>query len=419
METHPFPSESPKRLRRGILWLTTRLCVLLLSATFLLSGFVKAVDPMGMCIKLAAYCGAWGAHLPDNALPLQLSTAALAMVEVALGIYLLLGIRRKVTTISVLLFMSAMTGVTIYIYVCDPVPDCGCFGDALILTHGQTLLKNILLLAAATFLAFNPQRIMRLISERHQWITSTWTIIYTLGVTLYSFHYLPVVDFVAFSRGANLRAAWTNPESEESHTDLATFFVTDMQGTPMTDSLLLSNGYTLLLTLPDEASADDGCNDRINDLADYCHDHAMAFYGLIAEEQQSRIADWEDRTGATYPFLLGESSQIKSLVRSNPGLLLLHNGEIAAKWSNNDLPVVTDALRPDALQQTGRNADGLLHLLLAFTLPLVVIMSADAVWVARKLMRRKALRKRIIMRRAAEDKEGSEEHKENKASSIN
>lgn len=396
MEEHSTPTQRHRKFRQSLLWLVTRLSVLLLSATFLLSGFVKAVDPMGMCIKLGAYCGAWGLSLPDNALPLQLTTAALAMVEVAMGIYLLLGIRRKLTTIAVLIFMTIMSALTVYIYIYNPVADCGCFGDAIRLTHSQTLLKNIVLLAAATFLAFHPQHIVRLISERNQWITSTWTIIYTLGVTLYSFHYLPVVDFTAFSRGANLRAAWTDPASEESHTDLASFFATGTDGTLMTDSLLLSNGYNLLLTLPDERTADDGCNDRINDLADYCHDHHIAFYGLIAEEQQHLVADWEDRTGATYPFLLGESSQIKTLVRSNPGLLLLHDGRLAAKWSNNDLPVVTASLRPTDLLQTQRNTDGLLRLLLAFLVPLALVIAADALWVGSKFRKRKAIKKRIL-----------------------
>ncbi len=384
-----------RKWHNATLWLLTRLAVLLLAATFLFSGFTKAVDPMGMCIKLNAYCQAFGLHLADNALPLQLATVALAMLETAMGIFLLLGIRRKLTTLCVCIFMGCMTVVTTYIYIYAPVPDCGCFGDVLVLTNGQTLGKNVVLLAAATFLAFRPQGILRLISERNQWLTSTWTILYVLGVALYSFHNLPVVEFTPYRVGSNLRAAYTDPTSAESHTELASFYVADEAGNVMTDSLALDSGMTLLLTIPDEPSADDGCNDRINDLADYCHDHGIPFYGLIAEEQQDNIERWADRTGASYPFLLGESSQVKALVRSNPGLLLLHDGIIAAKWSNNRLPEVSAGFLPAGWAQHGDAPHGLLRLLLAFILPLGLIILLDSLWVGSKLRQRRQIRKKI------------------------
>lgn len=382
--------------RDAALWGLTRLSVLLLSATFLFSGFTKAIDPMGMCIKLNAYCHALGLHLADNALPLQFATVALAMLETALGIFLLLGIRRKLTTISALGFMLCMTALTTYLYIYAPVADCGCFGDVVVLTHGQTLAKNVVLLCAATFLAFRPQGILRLISERNQWLTSTWSVLYVMGVALYSFHYLPVVEFTPYRVGANVRAALTDPTSAESHTELATFYVADEAGNVLTDSLVADSGMTLLLTLPDEASADDGCNDRINDLADYCHDRGIPLYGLIAEEEGDRIENWVDRTGATYPFLMGESAQIKALVRSNPGLLLLHDGRIAAKWSNNQLPDVSaETAQPAQWVQPAGARRGLVRLLLAFVVPLSLIILADRLWVGSKLYKRRQIRKRI------------------------
>ena len=122
------------------------LCRLALAVTFIFSGFVKAIDPLGMLYKLNAYFVHWGFTFDDDSLLLKFIVTSLATVEFLSGIYLLLGIRRRSTSYLVLFFMLGMTMLTTYVYAYNPVPDCGCFGEAVEISNGATLIKNILLL---------------------------------------------------------------------------------------------------------------------------------------------------------------------------------------------------------------------------------------------------------------------------------
>ena len=123
----------------------TNLCRLLVSITFILSGFVKAVDPVGTQYKIQDYAAAVGF---DNMVPdwvTLASSVVLSGTEFVLGILLLFAIRRRLVTRLTLLFIIAMTAITVWLYIANPVSDCGCFGDAIRLTNGETLLKNIIL----------------------------------------------------------------------------------------------------------------------------------------------------------------------------------------------------------------------------------------------------------------------------------
>jgi len=276
-----------------------------------------------MALKINAYFAHWGWQMADDALLLKALVVLLSTLEFALGIYLLLGIRRRMTAIATMLFMVAMTAVSVYVYAFNPVADCGCFGTALALTGGETLLKNIVLLAATAVVLFGRRYMLRLISERNQWITSLYALAYIVALNLYAFHYLPPIDFSPFSIDTDIRTAYYSPTSGTSPS-IINFSAATMDGEDRSDSLLLQNGYTFLLTLPAPTEADDGCNDRINDLFDACRDAHAAFYALVPySAMQDDVDSWTDRTGASYPFLQTDGDQLKTMVRSNPGLLLL------------------------------------------------------------------------------------------------
>ena len=347
---------------------------IVLSSTLLFSGFVKALDPLGMCIKLNAYLAYFGIALPDSSLWLQLSTAALTLLEFTLGLNLLLGIRRRLSTMITLGFIVAMTTLTLWIYIANPVTDCGCFGEALKLTNGQTLAKNIILLIPSAWLACHPLTLPRLMPERSQWMANIYAALFLVGLIAYTSHRLPLVEMTDYRIGSSLREALFNPQSEESHTDMANFILCSPEGEMLQDSILMADGYTFLVTLPDEDEADDGCNNLLNDLYDL--HPAISFYGIIAEENKEKAADWVDRTGAAYPILSGESTQIKAMVRSNPGLMLLHDGRIVAKWSHNNLPALPEEGIPNLAEYEQRDTSlaSLIKLLLWLCLPLTAIV---------------------------------------------
>ena len=390
------------KLQDITLIVVTTVCRFLLALTFLFSGFVKAVDPMGMFHKLAAYFAHWDIAVADDSLLLRIFVVLLAVIEFTLGVYIFLGIRKKLTTICTLLFMLGMTLLTVYIYLYNPVPDCGCFGDAVQLTNGETLAKNIVLLVCAVLLYFQRERLYRLVSERNQWTIALYSKIYIIILGIQSFHYLPVIDFTPYKCGLDLRAGYYQPDEHTAEEILTLAFFNEDESEDMTDSVLQDTGNVFLLTLPQVRTADDGCNDRINDLYDECKDLGYAFYGVVSHDaDQKALEAWVDQTGAAYPFLKCDDVQLKAMVRSNPGLFLLRDGVLIKKWSNNNLPdmeefkrITTKAGAEEALRGAS-DSRNVLRLLLYFAIPLVVIIIGDRLWIGCKFYRHHNFKKRL------------------------
>ena len=150
-------------MKRSINTIIVNICRLVLAAVFIFSGYVKAIDPLGTQYKLHDYAEAAGmsALAPDW---LTLSgSVVLSAVEFCLGIFLLFAIQRRLVSRLTLFFIAVMTFVTLWLYIANPIEDCGCFGDALKLTNGQTLLKNLLLLACAVVVAWWPLKMVRFV----------------------------------------------------------------------------------------------------------------------------------------------------------------------------------------------------------------------------------------------------------------
>ncbi len=367
---------------------------MLLAFTLVVSGFVKAVDPMGMYYKLNAYFLHWGLAFGDNSVIVDGLVVLLATIEFVLGIYLLLGIRRRFTTTAILVFMSAMTLMTGYIYVCEPVADCGCFGDAIVLSNGETLLKNVVLLLAAGAVFRKRRLLFRLISERNQWLTSLYAWIYAIALSLYSFHYLPLLEFTPFKEGMDLRKAYYEPK-EDTPVALLNFSLESNEGS-LTDSVLHNSDATFLLILPDLKSADDGTNDRINDIYDVCRDSSYAFYGVTSfTADSSDVSRWKDRTGALYPILRADVDQLRSMVRSNPGLLLLEDGKIVKKWSHNDLPRLEGEDKWVAEEKAFLAGWSFLRLVFWFVVPLLLVILVDGLWIGSKFYKHHIFKKHL------------------------
>lgn len=412
---------------------------LILAVVFLFSGYVKGADPTGMAYKVEAYFQHW--HLPftEASLVVQGCVVLLAAVEFVIGLYLLLGIRRRLTSLAIFLFMTVMAALTVYIYIYDPVADCGCFGDAVKLTNGETLVKNLVLWPMALLVFRFNGSVARFISERNQWVISIYAWVYIFILALHSFHYLPAVDFTAYKVGTDLRKAmqaeveteliyerqgkrraftadslpdegWTFIDSRTTVVKPAAvndFFLLDDEGADLASAMLEDTSYTFLLTIPVAATADDGNNDRINDLYDFALDNGYAFYGATAATP-AEIETWRDKTGASYVILNADRDMLRSAVRSNPGMLLLHDGKIVAKWSNNNLPERLETWQPVQGEREQMQAGGLplyVRQLLWFLVPLLVVMCADSLWVAskyykryrhKKLLKQKQMRKKIV-----------------------
>ncbi|MBR2776933.1 MAG: DoxX family membrane protein, partial [Prevotella sp.] len=374
--------------------LAVNIARLVLAVAFILSGFVKAVDPLGTQYKIHDYLGAMGlgSMMPDF---MTLSAAVLlSAVEFIFGICLLFAIRRRLVSKLVLALLVVMTLLTLWLALANPISDCGCFGDAIVLTNWQTFWKNIVLLACAVIVWKHPLEMPRLIGEPSQWIVMNYSGVFILLViAARSLYTLPQFDFRPYHIGTNLREGWQRMMDGEDSPYAEFFMELTDEGEDITQQVLDDEGYTFLLVSPHLEQADDSQLDELNQLYEYSLDNSYPFYCLTASSEQG-ISHWRDITGAEYPFCFTDETTLKTVIRSNPGLLLLHDGTIIRKWSHNDLPgeeELTGKLEDSELGQLPIEtvASKILWILTWFVLPLVLLTLADRLWAWSNWLRKK------------------------------
>jgi len=348
----------------------------IVAAVFIFSGFVKAIDPMGTVYKLGDYAVAFGLSgvIPEGML--IIATMLLCVFEFCVGICLFFTIRRRTVLIAALVFITLMTPLTLYLALTNPISDCGCFGEALQITNWQTFWKNVVLLALIIPIVINNHLLVRLIHENTQWILSGFAFVSLVLFMISNLRHLPLYDFRPYHVGANIEASMEIPDNApqpcyettfilekdgeqrefgiDNYPDSTWTFVTshtvmtdkgyvppihdfaliDEDGNDIT-SELFEPGWAMLLVMNELHHEE--MLDVINDLYDYAVINGYPFYALTSATSAD-IAQWREHTGASYPFCLLDDITLKTIIRSNPGLVLVHDGTITAKWSRRDLP---------------------------------------------------------------------------------
>lgn len=406
-------------------------CRFLLAAVFIFSGFVKAVDPLGSFYKIQDYLTAFGmaSWFPDY---LQLLFAiVLSALEFSVGVFLFFGIKRKFATTMSLLLMIVMTPLTLYLALADPVSDCGCFGDAWVLTNWETFGKNVVLFVAAMSAFRGGKLIGRFITAKVAWMVSMYTFLFVFTLSFYCLSNLPILDFRPYRIGQNIKKNMEIPEGEkpdvlegrfilekdgkrqeftlDNYPDSTWTFVeartvvkekgyepiihdlsiTSLEtGEDLTDSILSDKGYTFLLVAHHIEAADDSNIDLINEIYDYSVEHGYGFYALTASSEE-QIELWRDKTGAEYQFCGVDDIALKTMIRSNPGLMLIKEGTILNKWGDNRLPdeyVLTDRLEKLEIGQLKQESDWrtIGYVLLWFIVPLLLVVGVDVLVVKRR-----------------------------------
>ena len=428
---------------RNIRIAAVNICRFILAVTFIFSGYVKAIDPLGTLYKLKDYAAAMALNdiLPDWALVIV--AIALGALEFSLGVFMLFAVRRHMVSKITLALMSVMTALTVWIYIADPVKDCGCFGDALKLTNGETLLKNIVLIACATLVAWRPVDMARFISRTNQWIVRYYTITYIIVTSVYCLYTLPIFDFRPYRVGTNIKQGMEIPEGAEQPEFESTFILrkngvtreftldnypdstweyvdtktvqtkkgyeppihdfaitTNDTGEDITEQVLTKKGYTFLLVSPRLAVADDSNFGDIDQIYEYAEENGVDFFCLTASTNED-IERWRELTGAEYTFCNADETTLKTMIRSNPGLILLKDGTIIGKWSHNALPQTDDLTAPLEQLPIGKaqndsTPERLLIVLLTFFVPLMALTIADRLWAWTKWIRNKQDNNRIF-----------------------
>ncbi|MDY5299622.1 MAG: triose-phosphate isomerase [Prevotella sp.] len=428
---------------RNIRIAAVNICRFILAVTFIFSGYVKAIDPLGTLYKLKDYAAAMALNdiLPDWALVIV--AIALGALEFSLGVFMLFAVRRHMVSKLTLALMSVMTALTVWIYIADPVKDCGCFGDALKLTNGETLLKNIVLIACAALVAWRPVDMARFISRTNQWIVRYYTITYIVVTSVYCLYTLPIFDFRPYRVGTNIKQGMEIPEGAEQPEFESTFILrkngvtreftldnypdstweyvdtktvqtkkgyeppihdfaitTNDTGEDITEQVLTKKGYTFLLVSPRLVVADDSNFGDIDQIYEYAEENGVDFFCLTASTNED-IERWRELTGAEYTFCNADETTLKTMIRSNPGLILLKDGTIIGKWSHNALPQTDDLTAPLEQLPIGKaqndsTPERLLIVLLTFFVPLMALTIADRLWAWTKWIRNKQDNNRIF-----------------------
>lgn len=410
-------------------------CRFLLGITFIFSGFVKAVDPLGSYYKIQDYVTAFGIAEWIPAFVLLLFGIILASLEFSIGIFLFLGIRRLISSLLAMLLMIVMTPLTFYLAIANPVSDCGCFGDAWVLTNWQTFGKNVVLLAVAIIVFRQYKLIVRFITAKMEWLVSMYTLFFVFVLSFYCLANLPILDFRPYKIGTDIKAGMEIPEDAKPSV-FETYFILEKDGKQkeftldnypdstwtfveartvlkekgyeppihdfslielstgedITDSVLAYKGYTFLLVAHRIEEADDGNIDLINEIYDYSVEHGYEFYALTSSSEEA-IEEWCDQTGAEYPFCQVDDITLKTIIRSNPGLLLLKDGIILNKWADNQIPdeyALTDALDKLELgkQKPVNEWHTIGYVLLWFVIPLLLVIAVDILVVKRRMKKK-------------------------------
>jgi hypothetical protein len=345
---------------------------------FIFSGFVKGIDPLGSTYKFIDYFNAFElSFLEPLAFPLAILLCA---IEFVIGVSLLFSAHKKVISWAVLLFMLFFTLLTLILAIYNPVTDCGCFGDAIIMTNWQTFLKNIVIMIFTLIVFIYRNKFLTKWNETKQWIVVAASSVFFILFSIYSFRHLPLIDFLPYSVGTYIPEKMIIPEGapsaeyettliyakdgknievtidnlpdstwhwvETKHTliregykpPIHDFVIQSMEGDDYTDLILNDSKFTFLIIAYDLKKSNLKNTESINKLADYCKKSGECNVICLTSSLQNDITEFAEKNSATYPFFNTDEITLKTMIRANPGIMLLRRGWIIKKWNSNDLP---------------------------------------------------------------------------------
>ena len=191
------------------------ICRTLLGIVFIFSGAVKAIDPLGTLYEIEDYLKAFGGIFTDLLPAAETAAWILIILECLLGVCMVLNVRTKWTMWISLLFYCVMTPLTLYIALTNPVSDCGCFGDAVVLTNWQTFWKNVVLIILAITLVSLKQYLHPLWRGWMEMIIAVTTVMVMSSFMIWTTHHLPVIDFRPYKVGNHLPTIMEDYEPDQ------------------------------------------------------------------------------------------------------------------------------------------------------------------------------------------------------------
>jgi uncharacterized membrane protein YphA (DoxX/SURF4 family) len=355
---------------------------ILVGLTFMFSGFVKAVDPVGTEIKFHDYLEAMGL---DVLMPYALLFSFLLNgAEFLIGLMLIFNVFPKLSGWGALLFLALFTPITLWLALANPVSDCGCFGDAVKLTNWQTFWKNIVLLAIVLFFIIGYRKSKAQEKTKLRLILLFCFACLAFGFQFYNFYNLPVIDFLPFKKGVNIKEAITIPEDAEHDTyetvihyknlksgeskaftiddipyedtlnwaydttitnlikkgyepPINDFFLTDLNGEDITEQILANPGFSFVIVMHDMEKAMPRVTKKIEEIAEFADDNRIPFY-CFTSSGSAVTSKYKESLPENLIICTGDYKMLKSMMRSNPGFVILKNAVIIDKFHYFNIP---------------------------------------------------------------------------------
>jgi uncharacterized membrane protein YphA (DoxX/SURF4 family) len=348
---------------------------ILVGIVFVFSGFVKAVDPLGSNYKFVDYFSAFGTDwMYGLAFPLAI---VLSSFEFIVGISLIFNARIRQGAWGALIFMAFFTPLTFYLALTNPVKDCGCFGDALILDNWETFYKNIILFGFTLFLFLKRKNFVTRFNGYAEWLVAAVFAAVIIGTSIYSYNHLPIIDFRPYKVGTHIPTGMSTPDDapldvykivsvyekdgvEKEFIDpeypdstwnwvstdselvkkgyeapIHDFMIEDEDGYDITSEILSNPGFTFMLIAYDLNKSNIDAQQKINELSGYCMANGHDFICLTASGNTN---EFKANTEAYYDFYNMDEITLKTIIRANPGLVLIKEGTILGKLHFNDIP---------------------------------------------------------------------------------
>jgi len=345
---------------------------------FIFSGFVKALDPLGSTYKFHDYFDAFGMEsLAILAFPLAI---LLSTLEFSIGLSLLCSTKRKLTVWLLSIFMGFFTILTFILAIYNPVSDCGCFGDALILTNWQTFGKNIILMIFVVILFITKDQFEVKWSDKKQWTIISIPILFSILFSVYCYKNLPIIDFRPYKIGTYIPEKMIIPEnapkakyetrlvyqkdgiekeftldnfpdstwewvstnneliSEGYIPPIHDFTIGTLLGSDITEIILNDNKFTFLLIAHDIKKANVKNMQAINKLAKFAQKSGRSNFICMTSSSEDDINKFKEKTNAQFLFFNTDDITLKTIIRSNPGIVLLKKGTVLGKWHHRNAP---------------------------------------------------------------------------------
>lgn len=342
---------------------------ILIGGTFIISGLTKMIDVWGFTYKIEQYLNVWGW---DVTRPIVVIVAmTISAIEFVLGCMMATGSYKKSSPWIATIIMIFMLPLSAYIMIANPVDNCGCFGDYLVISNFATFCKNLAITIGLIYLCIFNKRTFGIFKPYIQWIVATICYIYILVIGFVGYNVQPLVDFRSYKVGTEFipknssdnitfnfiyekngikqsfdidslpDSTWTFVERTKIGSDSTTnhsITIYDLNNNDVTSEVITNEGEQIILLFPEIKYADISYSFMTNEMDNYIKNRGGELIGIFATNDKKQIKDWVDRSLIQWSIYTAEDTSIKEIARGKGSVVYLKDGIIQWKRTLSSIP---------------------------------------------------------------------------------